>query len=98
MDENDLFGAHEPGVDFPAVRLVAFPYAGGNSRCYQKLGRKLPSFVQLVTHELPGHGLRMREPLRRSMPSLVDDVVERLAVGLAAESCQAQLLEPRYMA
>lgn len=58
--------------------LIAFPYAGGNSRCYQDLAQALPDSVSLVTHELPGHGLRMREPLQRRMAPLVDDVLERL--------------------
>jgi len=60
------------------VTLIAFPFAGGNSRCYQELAQALPSNITFVTHELPGHGLRMREPLQGRMHAVVDDVVERL--------------------
>jgi medium-chain acyl-[acyl-carrier-protein] hydrolase len=60
------------------VSLIAFPFAGGNSRCYHELAQALPADLTLVTHELPGHGLRMKEPLQRRMPSLVNDVLERL--------------------
>jgi medium-chain acyl-[acyl-carrier-protein] hydrolase len=60
------------------VQLIAFPFAGGNSRCYQELAKALPKSVTLITHELPGHGGRMKEALRRRMPTLVDDVLERL--------------------
>lgn len=74
----------EGSPDFGSVQLVAFPFAGGNSRCYQELQRALPSWIKLTVHELPGHGLRMREPLLRSMTAVVDDAVERLAPALRA--------------
>ncbi len=67
-----------------SVQLIAFPFAGGNSRCYQDLAQALPGHVALVTHELPGHGLRMREPLQRRMPTLVDDALERLGARFDA--------------
>jgi medium-chain acyl-[acyl-carrier-protein] hydrolase len=65
------------------VQLIAFPFAGGNSRCYQALAQALPKNLTLTTHELPGHGLRMREALQRRMPALVDDVLQRLGSHLA---------------
>ena len=63
----------------PAPMLVlAFPHAGASATCYQPLARALPSSFSWVTHELPGRGTRLREPLRRTMAALVDDAVERL--------------------
>jgi medium-chain acyl-[acyl-carrier-protein] hydrolase len=70
----------QEGSTVPAeVRLVAFPYAGGSSTCYKTLAQALPGYVRVVTHELPGHGTRIREPLVRCFQTLVDDAVERLS-------------------
>ncbi|MFZ5894832.1 MAG: thioesterase II family protein [Myxococcota bacterium] len=60
------------------IQLLAFPFAGGNSRCYQELQRALPTSVKLSTYELPGHGLRMRESLLRDMAAVVDDALRRV--------------------
>lgn len=68
------------------VRLIAFPYAGASSACYRALGAALPSHVALTTHELPGHGVRIREPLSARLSALADDVLERCS----------SLLEPPY--
>jgi medium-chain acyl-[acyl-carrier-protein] hydrolase len=59
------------------VLVLAFPHAGASATCYQQLARVLPSSFRWVTHELPGRGTRLQEPLRRTMAALVDDVVER---------------------
>ncbi len=66
------------------MRLIALPYAGASANCYHALGRALPSFVKLVAHELPGHGGRMREPLLRRCPALVEDAIERLGPVFAS--------------
>lgn len=66
------------GAGAPLIRLIAFPYAGASSVCYRQLGQALPPSVQLTTHELPGHGVRIREPLCTRLPALVDDALEHL--------------------
>lgn len=62
----------------PPLRLIAFPYAGASSVCYRPIGQALPPPLAFTTHELPGHGARMREPLCTRLPALVDDALERL--------------------
>ena len=45
-----------------ALRLFCFPYAGGGGTwIYRNWGRALPSFVEVYSIELPGHGRRLTE-------------------------------------
>jgi surfactin synthase thioesterase subunit len=64
------------------VRLIAFPYAGGSAFCYRELSVAMPEGIELITHELPGHGARMREALQRRLPALVEDAIEQLRARL----------------
>lgn len=64
------------------VNLVAFPYAGANAHCYRQLAQCLPDGIKLITHELPGRGVRNREPLRRRLHELVHDAIARLEAHL----------------
>ena len=45
----------------PAVRLFAFPHAGGSASTYQKWRGLLPDFVELRPAQLPGRELRFSE-------------------------------------
>lgn len=63
------------------IKLYCFPYAGGNASVFRAWQRLLPSHIQVEGVELPGHGIRMSEPL-------VDDflqLVRLLALQLAAD-------------
>jgi surfactin synthase thioesterase subunit len=75
-------GLRAPDAGAPTLRLIAFPYAGASSACYHQLGEALPARIDLTTHELPGHGTRIREPLEKRLPPLVDDALERLGATL----------------
>lgn len=55
------------------MKLFCFPFAGGGAFSYAPLKRALQPPIELVAHELPGHGARMREPLRHTVDELVDD-------------------------
>jgi surfactin synthase thioesterase subunit len=56
------------------VRLVCLPFAGGSASLYRAWPNGLPSAVEVVTVELPGHGARLHEPLAPDLPALVDDL------------------------
>lgn len=55
--------------------IVALPFAGGTSWSYRPLEAVLPGLTAL---EYPGHGRRLREPLRTSLHELAEDVVTQL--------------------
>ncbi|MBP0020475.1 MAG: thioesterase [Cyanobacteria bacterium SBLK] len=60
------------------LRLFCFPYAGGNAAIFRDWHRELPSTLEVCPVELPGRSSRMREPLPRDMPSLIEALGEGL--------------------
>jgi medium-chain acyl-[acyl-carrier-protein] hydrolase len=56
------------------LRMICFPYAGGNSSTYMSWANELRNCVELLAVELPGRSLRFSEPAHRSMDRLVDDL------------------------
>ncbi|KAF7771887.1 hypothetical protein PCIT_a1845 [Pseudoalteromonas citrea] len=71
----DLFSIHG-NKQTPKVRLVCFPYAGGNSSSYQRLAKSLPSWVQLVTLDLPGRGSKAHQLAYTDAEKLVADMLD----------------------
>lgn len=54
-----------------AVRLFCFPYAGGSSAAYYNWANILPSKIEVLAIELPGHGTRFDEtPMVDLLPIL----------------------------
>lgn len=53
------------------LRMFCFPYGGG-STIYNTWPRGLPSFIEVYSAQLPGHGQRFSEPLVTNLPSLVE--------------------------
>ena len=64
--------------DSPALRLFCFPYAGGNSYCFNKWRSALPAGIEVYPVEIPGRGLRSKEPLRTNLEELVDIVCQEV--------------------
>ena len=65
------------------MRIVALPFAGGNSWSYRPLE---PSLDPITVVDYPGHGRRMAEPLLESVPAIARDVATLgRAAGWAAE-------------
>lgn len=62
----------------PLVSLYCFPHAGAGASFFLRLARFVPSFIEIVPVELPGHGRRGNEPLETSMTGLVANLRSRL--------------------
>ena len=55
------------------MRLIAIPYAFGNSNIFSDFFAALDTKLNAVSVEYPGHGRRIDEDLIQSMKGLVDD-------------------------
>jgi len=67
----------------PRIRLICFPYAGGNPEEFRAWADEIAPDVELLTIRLPGHGSRIRERPHADWEPLLDDVVTALAPYLA---------------
>jgi len=61
-----------------SLNLFCLPYAGGNSYSYRPLEKHLPEHIRLAGIEIPGRGLRAREPLIYSLDALANDIFGQL--------------------
>ncbi|MDA3648677.1 alpha/beta fold hydrolase [Saccharopolyspora indica] len=61
------------------LRLLCFPYAGGNAQSYVRWRRPLEPDVEVCPMQLPGHGERIREAPRHRWEDLLADTRDRLA-------------------
>lgn len=62
-----------------SVRLLCFPYAGGNESAYRHWQQKLPESIEVLPVQLPGRGSRIKEPPYAELRPLVDAASEALA-------------------
>jgi len=58
------------------LKMFCFPYAGGTALVFKKWADLLPSTVEVISVELPGRGVRLREPAHVSLPPLIDELEE----------------------
>lgn len=63
----------------PGLTLLALAHAGGNAASFLRLAKFLRGDIRLLAWDLPGHGRRMGEPLRPSIPHLAQDLLQGLA-------------------
>jgi surfactin synthase thioesterase subunit len=54
------------------LRLVCFPFAGGNAALFRGWASRLPAGVEVCAVEMPGHGVRLAERPCADMTTLVD--------------------------
>jgi surfactin synthase thioesterase subunit len=59
----------------PSLRLICFPYAGGNAGTYVPWAAHLPPGVELVAVQLPGRGTRLDELPFSDMEPLVHELL-----------------------
>jgi acyl transferase domain-containing protein/surfactin synthase thioesterase subunit/non-ribosomal peptide synthetase component F/acyl carrier protein len=59
-----------------ALRLFAFPHAGGNHNSFGGWSAGLPDDVEIVSYSLPGRGRQQDEPPYRRWQSMVDDLAD----------------------
>ncbi|UNS99806.1 alpha/beta fold hydrolase [Streptomyces tubbatahanensis] len=65
--------------DGPApARLVCIPYAGGTASLFREWQRRLGPEVEVVSVQLPGRGLRLREQPYTASAALVSDLASAL--------------------
>lgn len=75
---------HPPAkwIEFPRpnpqarLRLFCFPYAGGSTLIYRNWHQSLPPSVEVCAVQLPGRGIRLREPPLRDTVAVVKHVTE----------------------
>jgi len=65
------------------VRLICFPFAGGDARAFDAFVQSLPSWIEAVVVEYPGHGTRRSEPLCSDTPSLVRAIFPSLRSAIS---------------
>jgi surfactin synthase thioesterase subunit len=58
--------------DEARIRLICFPFAGGNSSTYHAWYQFLPPSIEVIAIQLPGRGSRFRESPFTDMRHLVD--------------------------
>lgn len=58
----------------PRLRLVCFPYAGGNAVAYHPWGAQLPSDIELLAVQYAGRGARFHEPPHTRLVDLLNDI------------------------
>jgi surfactin synthase thioesterase subunit/non-ribosomal peptide synthetase component F len=62
-----------------ALRLFAFPHAGGSHNSYRDWSSGLPDDVEIVSYSLPGRGRLQDEPPYADWQALVDDLADLVA-------------------
>lgn len=70
--------------DGVALRLFAFPFAGGDTPIFSSWTEQLPPEIELCPVQLPGRGRRTLEPAYAELGPLVSALAEALAPALDA--------------
>jgi len=60
------------------LRLFCFSYAGGSEHVFRTWGKVFPPSVELCPILLPGHGVRMNEPLHKALEPLAESLTTAL--------------------
>jgi medium-chain acyl-[acyl-carrier-protein] hydrolase len=69
----------------PAIRLLALPYAGGDTPIFAAWPDLLPWEIELVPVQLPGRGRRALEPAYAAIGPLVHALADAITAELADE-------------
>lgn len=70
----------------PPITLVCLAHAGGNAALYRTWPRQLPSFIDVMAIDLPGHGVKRDRPLLADWPSLISSVADEVAGALDTQT------------
>ncbi|MBV1869416.1 MAG: alpha/beta fold hydrolase [Gammaproteobacteria bacterium] len=62
----------------PRLRLICFPFAGGNANTYRSWVDRLPADIELLAIQLPGRGGRFNEPSVTELPTLIEHITKAL--------------------
>ncbi len=58
--------------------IIALPYAGGDKYAYRSLEREKPDWIEFVSLELPGRGMRRKEAQIGTMDEIAADYLQQL--------------------
>jgi len=72
---NKWFVIPKPNINAD-LKLICFPYAGGNASIFMPWIKNLPSNVELVIVQAPGRGARMGEEAYSDMNDLIGDLIK----------------------
>ena len=59
----------------PKLRLICFPFAGGNANTYRSWSKQLPDDIELLAIQLPGRGARFNEDCISDLPELIEQLI-----------------------
>ena len=59
----------------PQLKLFCLPYAGAGAAVYRAWRQRMPPCIELIAFDLPGRGIRHREPPVSDWHRLIDDIV-----------------------
>ncbi|MGZ3237415.1 MAG: thioesterase II family protein [Burkholderiaceae bacterium] len=62
----------------PRLRLFCFPYAGGSAAIYHQWPSHVSTDIELLAIQYPGRATRLREPLRKNLNLLLDDIEQAI--------------------
>lgn len=65
-------------ADKEEIKLLMFPYAGGSGLYYSRWSKYLDKYIKMVPIELPGRGLRFKEPLCDDMNETIDNIWDNI--------------------
>jgi medium-chain acyl-[acyl-carrier-protein] hydrolase len=63
----------------PRLRLICFPYAGGNAAAYRSWATAFPPDTEVLGVQLPGRGSRFKEPLSTQLAPMLDALASEVA-------------------
>lgn len=67
------------------MHLFFIPFSGGNSYSYMFFKKYLLGHIRIFNLELPGHGLRVAEPLLHSIEEMTDDLFRQIQPNINDE-------------
>lgn len=79
-----MFAPTSPWITCPSpnslasLRLFCFPYAGGSAFSFRNWSEQLPHTVEVCPIELPGRGMRIKDPTFTQMPLLIEELAQSL--------------------
>ena len=68
--------------DKEVIRLLMFPYAGGSGLYYSHWSKYLDNHIKMIPIELPGRGLRFKEPLCDDMNETIEHIWDSVKVEI----------------
>ena len=58
------------------MKVIAFPFAGGNRYSFSMIKKVLPAAINFTVLEYPGRGLRMSESLMTNLDAIINDAYQ----------------------